>query len=300
MTIDKLTTLRLSDFLAFCRSHRDAIDESFLSDDDLRDFVPDAENPTYVAVGDQDAIIGAASLMNGPYYQRGRKGRFRIFHVLPPHLRGIYADLLAHIAPDVPAMDDLYLFVRDDNALMRAVLESLDFSIERYAYFMRREPGPVTAPQWDEGYVLRPLVFNRDEGDYCRVRNLGFSRLVGSQTPVTPDEVSRMQDAEDYLEAGIFLLYHDDTPVGVARTSKDTLEGESVLNIGPLALVPGYQGKGLGRQLLRAALSFGHAIGLATAVLSANVDNENAIRLYVSEGFAPLETMVCYSWRRPT
>ena len=299
MAVQKLTTERLNEFLSFCRTHRAEVDESFLYDEDLRDFVLDDENPTYVAVAPTDAIMGAASVMNGALYRRGRKGRFRIFHVLS-HDREVYGQLLASVRRDVPDLDDLYVFVREDNARVRNVLESIDFQVERHACVMVRDPAPVEKPDWEEGYVLRPMVFNRDEEDYCHVRNLGFAHLTGSETPITPDEVSRMKDSDAYIESGVFLLYHHGHPVGVVRTSEDIHEDKRVVSIGPLALVPGYQGRGLGRQLLRAALSFGRDKGLLTAVLSANADNENAVRLYVSEGFQTVEGVVCYNYRLPT
>lgn len=298
MTIEKLTAERLGDFLSFCKAHRADIDDSYLYDEDLQDFAVDGSNPTCVVL-QEDNIVGTASVLNSGYYQRGRKGRFRIFHVLPECDNNLYARLLDRIRPDVPALDELYLFVRNDNARMRAVLESIGFGIERYAYFMVREPAPVLQPAWEDGYVLRPLVFGQDEADYCHVRNLGFAQLKGSQTPVTPDEVVQMKDRDDYIDSGIFLLSHRQEPVGVVRTALDIHDGEQVINIGPLALVPDYQGRGLGRKLLCAALSFGQSIGLAKSVLSANVDNENAVRLYLSEGFHTVEAVVCYSYRLP-
>jgi mycothiol synthase len=299
VTIEQLTTNRLGDFLLFCQTHRREVDDSFLYDEDLRDFVPGAENPTYVALTPHDDIVGAASVLHGAYYRRGQKGRFRIFYVLPKYGQDLYPRLLASIVRQVPALDELYLFVRDDNAPMRAVLASLGFTIERWVYFMVRDPAPVVPPAWEDGYVLRPLVFHQDEEDYCHVRNLGFASLIGSETPVTPDEVAGLKDRDDYLEAGIFLLYHHGQPVGVVRTSEDHQDGERVMNIGPLAVVPDHQGQGLGRQLLRTALSFGHGIGLATSVLSANVNNENAVRLYLSEGFEAREALVCYTYTLP-
>jgi mycothiol synthase len=293
----KLGNDRLSDFLSFCQAHRGSIDESCLYDEDLRKFVPDGENPTYLALAPDQTIIGAASVLNSAYYRRGRKGRFRIFHVIPPGDPGLYGQLLSAIVPDVPALNELYLFVPVDNQRLRDLLESLHFDVERYAYFMARDASPAAPPEWEEDYVFRPLVFDQDEADYCYVRNLSFAGLMGSQTPLMRDEVSRLKDRDDYL--GMFLLYHREQPVGVVRVTKDVYGGGAVMNIGPLALVPDYQGKGLGRQLLRAALEIGRSLGFPKSVLSANVDNENAVRLYTSEGFSTVEAVACYTYIIP-
>ena len=84
MAIEKLGSERLSAFLAFCRAHRTDVDDSFLYDEDLRNFVASDEDPTYLALADGGRIVGAASIMNSAYYRRGRKGRFRIFSYKTP------------------------------------------------------------------------------------------------------------------------------------------------------------------------------------------------------------------------
>jgi len=62
---------------------------------------------------------------------------------------------------------------------------------------------------------------------------------------------------------------------GLARTG-----GEAEIHT--LAVDPAYQGRGIGRALLRAMLD--HAAG-ATVFLEVRTDNEPAIQLYRSEGF---------------
>lgn len=298
MTVEQVTPERLPAFLTYCQTHRTVIDDSFLYDEDLRDFVPDDENPTYVAIGDTGRVVGAASVMNSAYYRRARTERFRIFHVENAD-PDIYAELLASVAMAVSGLDALYVFVPADNAEMRNLLDALHFRIERTACVMRRNPAPVPEPDWEEGYYLRAMVFNQDEADYCLVQNLGFAHLQGSETPITLDEVARIKDSADYIPSGVLLLYHHKEPVGVVRASRDVYEDQPVVSIGPLALVPGCRGQGLGRQLLRAALLVGRTQGLSTAILSANVDNEAATRLYASEGFRMVETVVCYTYPLP-
>ena len=205
MAIEKLGSERLSAFLAFCRAHRTDVDDSFLYDEDLRKFVPSDEDPTYLALADGGRIVGAASLMNSAYYRRGRKGRFRIFFVQDAD-PALYEDLLGRITQDSTGLDGLYVFVSADNGAMAEILHALHFEIERSACVMLREPCPVEDPVWEDGYLLRTLVFNRDEDDYCYVRNLGFANLKGSDTPLAPSEVSRLEAGDDYIPGGILLL----------------------------------------------------------------------------------------------
>ncbi len=296
MVIERLDRERTLAFVTFCRTHRAHVDDSFLYEEDLRDFDPGGENPTYLAVDDQGHIVGAASVMNSAYFRRGRKGRLRIFHVENADL-AVYAELLDRAAQASVGLDQLYVFVPAGNTMMEEILHALRFRVERSACVMVRDPAPVEEPVWGDGYSLRTMVFNQDENDYCHVRNLGFAQLKGSETAMTPDEVSRLQDSDGHIPSGILLLYHQGEAVGVVRASTDDYEGKAVVSIGPLALVPSHQGRGLGRQLLRAALSIGRSEGLSTAVLSANTDNDQALSLYTSEGFRTAESVVCHAYR---
>ena len=90
-------------------------------------------------------------------------------------------------------------------------------------------------------------------------KNVKRTSVVSSETLVAndPDQVKKMMAADDYLEGGAMILYHHDRPVGVVKCSDDEYDGVPTMNIGSLALIPKYQGKGFGRMLLRKALQFG-------------------------------------------
>lgn len=68
------------------------------------------------------------------------------------------------------------------------------------------------------------------------------------------------------------------------------------MNIGPLAIIPEYQGQGLGRLLLRASLQFAKEKGYHKTILSVNGENERAQALYVNEGFRQVEGVACYEY----
>ncbi len=67
------------------------------------------------------------------------------------------------------------------------------------------------------------------------------------------------------------------------------------MNIGPVAVLPSYQGKGLGRVLLRAMLICAHEKSYKSVILSVNADNESALSLYTKEGFKKAEGFACLS-----
>ena len=294
MNIEYLSEARHSDFVSFCKKYRDVVDDSFLYDEDLNNFQPDHDNPTYIVVNDHSEIIAAVSLIMDSYYKRAKKGRFRIFHSVEPD-RNIYEQMLNSVKPHTSDIDQVFLFVQEDNQSVRDLLHSMQFAIERYASFLTREAIETVPPSLPVDYSFRTFEFNKDEEDYLFVRNAGFATLKGSETPMTIDEVKKMENDEDYIEGGIFLLNHREKPVGIVRSVYDEHNDDSVINIGPVALIPDYQGKGLGRQLVRKALQFGNSIGVPKAVLSANADNERAVNLYTKEGFKKERSLVCYN-----
>ncbi|TGB03568.1 GNAT family N-acetyltransferase [Halobacillus salinus] len=295
MNIEYLTEARYKDFIDFCKKHRNELDDSFLYDEDLADFQADEENPTYIVLDENSRIIAAVSLLQDSYYKRGKKGRFRIFHSVEPNIE-IYEQMLHSIKSHTKDIEDIFVFIHEDNIVVRDIFHSMQFDIERYSYFLAREALDVTVPDLPDDFYFGTFTFNKDEEDYLYVRNAGFATLKGSETPRTLEEIKGMENDEEYLEGGIFLLYHGEKPVGIVRSSKDVHNNEDVLDIGPLALIPEYQGKGLGRQLLRKALEFGKSKGLPKAVLCVNADNEQAVHLYTKEGFEKEESLVCYHY----
>lgn len=120
--------------------------------------------------------------------------------------------------------------------------------------------------------------------------------LKGNETPATPQMIAKMVLEEDYIEGGLMILYHKGRAVGVVRGSKEEYEDLPIMNIGPLAIIPEYQGKGLGRRLLRASLNFAKEQSYDRTVLCVNAENERAKSLYIQEGFEQIEAVVCYRY----
>ncbi|WP_409293013.1 GNAT family N-acetyltransferase [Peribacillus sp. SCS-37] len=295
MKIEYLSQARVPDFIEFCKKHRDEVDDSFLYEEDLKNFQPHADNPTYIVTNNEADVIAVISLIMDSYMIRGKKGRFRIFHSAEPDLH-IYKMMLESIKTHTTGINSVFLFIQEDKHAVRDLFESMQFDIERCAYFLTRDAIDSAPPVLPNDCQFKTFEFNKDEADYLHVRNTGFSALKGSETPLSAEEVVSMKEKEDYLEGGIFLLYHQEKPIGLVRSSRDVYQNEAVLSIGPLALIPEYQGQGLGRQLLRKALEFGKRSGYPKAVLSANVDNERAVRLYLKEGFKKEESVICYRY----
>lgn len=293
MRIIELSNERITEFADYCRRHRADVDESFIYDEDLENFQVDKYNPTYVATDNDDRITAVASLIADEYNRCGKKGRFRIFHS-EINDAVIYESLLQSILKHTDGLERVNIFVSMQNKELMDNIAGLGFKIERYIFLMLRELNDVPHYDLPMDYSIRSLDIDQDAESWCLVRNAAFASVKGNETPVTPQMVKEMTLSKDYIEGGCMMLYHKDRAVGCIRCSLDDHENEPAVSIGPLAVIPEYQGKGLGRILLRAGIDFAKYKAFDKAILCVNTDNERARSLYIQEGFRQVEAIVCY------
>ena len=180
MQAEKLLHNDKESFITFCLKHRDKLDESFLYDKELEHFSPDDDNPTYIVKKDGN-IIAAASLILDDYNRRGRNGRFRIFY--SEDVNGnLYSILLMEVMKHLKEIDKIFLFVPRTNNELSDNIKSLHFVVDRYIYFLVKE---ITGPQsinLPDGYSIRTFQTDKDEDDWCYVRNVAFSNLNFTST----------------------------------------------------------------------------------------------------------------------
>ncbi len=295
MRIEELKSDRMIEFIDYCKSHRSEVDDSFLYDADLKAFKVDEENPTYILLNDKNEIIGVISLIIDSYHKKGNKGRFRIFHSTTANTEA-YEMLFKAILKHTDDIKNLNLFINEEKTEVTDIVEGLGFKIERYAHLLIRDDIEIAEDSFPEGYELRTFQFGKDEEAWCEVRNAGFAKLAGSETPKTPQWVSKLKDDENILEGGMKLLYYNGEPVGQVAISKE-LDNEILYTfIFSLCLKPEHHGMGLGRKLLKAAVAYGRSKGMHNAMLTVNAENDKAISLYLQEGFNKEETMICYNY----
>ena len=206
-----------------------------------------------------------------------------LFDAILKHTKGLYK---------------VYIFSPEVNKKLIYVILKLNFTLDRYSFILVREDLPVHEINLPEGYKIEPCKpVEDDEKAWCIVRNAGFAKLKGSETPITSDYVKNMLADEDNINGGMLILYHNKKPVGVIRGSKDEYEGTPAMNIGPLAIIPEYQGKGFGKILLRTILNFAKNHSYKLTYLCVNAENERAKSLYISEGFKQTEAAICFYFK---
>ena len=294
MQIIKLNDDRIKEFIDFCKLHRKDVDDSFLYEKDLEDFKPDENNPTYIVVDEKDKIVAAASLILNDYNRRAKKGRFRIFYSEEDNTE-VYDMLFKKILSHTQGLKMIYVFIQTVYDKQINHMKNLKFNIYRYSLLLVREVSEWLTYDLPQEYSIKPFK-KGDEEIWCKVRNLSFQHLLGSETPVTTEMISNMMNSDENIEGGSLILYHSNKPVGIVRGAKDELEDKPIMNIGSLAIIPEYQGKGLGRCMLRAAINFAKSKNYDKVVLCVNSENDNAKTLYIHEGFKQFEEVVCYKF----
>ena len=295
MNIEFLTENRLTDFVNYCKNHRSEVDESLLCDEDLYNFKIDENNPTYLLTGEDAQVIGAVSLCIDEYHRRGKKARIRIMHSVLQELSA-YELMLNEILRHTADLNNIFLFIKEEDLASADIFSKLCFKVERYSYVLVRPAIQIAEPTFPENYQLRIFRPGKDEEAWCNIRNVAFSKLAGSSTPMTSDMVTKMINSDNHLDGGMLILYHGEAPVGIVRGTRELEEGEYVTFIGPLALIPEYQHKGLGKNLLRAVINFGIKKDMPKSMLCVNAENQRALELYLNEGFEKLEAVVCYNY----
>lgn len=156
-------------------------------------------------------------------------------------------------------------------------------------WLMRLPPGaPVAPPAFPDDVVVRWLEPGRDDEAYVELANDAF-RDHPSPLTFTLERVRLVHGTPGFDPSTILLVAPAADPgslVGFVRVERYDDEGRPLGDIGPVGLRRGWQGRGLGRQLLRWGVDTLRGRGAGDIYLSVEGENDNALRLYESEGFA--------------
>ncbi|MDX9917359.1 MAG: GNAT family N-acetyltransferase, partial [Gudongella sp.] len=210
--------------------------------------------------------------------------------------RGIYEGIFHRILIHAQDLEKVYIKVPTFNDIIMDRIERLGFIRQRYTYLMVRGDDPVRDEDLPEGFALRSFDPERDIDEWCRVRNIVFATVKGSETPLTPQIVSDFIGANDYLSGGMIMLTYKGENIGMVRGTRSEYEGKPVMNISSVGVLPEYQGRGFGRILLREAIRYAKRSGFDRTIISVNADNEDARKIYDREKFKEIEGIVCYEY----
>ena len=311
-------------FLEYCKAYGKEHDDSFIPG---QDWSFGDDYPSCALVDSSGTVAGAAAFIANSSFRATRKARVAVLHALAEADAEAYGLLCkAGFAVLPEDIDECYLFVPELLPGTIATLKDSGFSYERTVFLMEArvqasrsnapvtpgpgtEPGPVTRtvtrtgtetgtePLFPEGYTFRQLESNclPELEDFIKVRNRNFRELKGSSDARVEDLQAFTRSAE-YLPGGLILLQSPDgQPCGTLRLEHD--DEEKAGFIGTISVDKEHRSRGLGRALVRFALSLANQNGFNRVFLAVNTDNRSALDLYLSEGFSIVKAMTCMNAR---
>jgi mycothiol synthase len=197
-------------------------------------------------------------------------------------------ELFMGSVPDAPVGAD---FLRATGFTFHSTVWNLELPPDR----------PVPSPVWPDGVVARPVDRSRDVPMLPPVINAAFA---DHPTPMVMETEMILATLDDpnILDDDAVVLEDRATGeiVGFCLTDVRRVDGAITSTHGEIGLVgvrPDRQGRGLGRQLLRAGATSLRGAGIVNIGLSVNGRNEGALGLYESEGFMRDRTRD--RWTRP-
>jgi mycothiol synthase len=165
------------------------------------------------------------------------------------------------------------------------------FRIVRRFWLMERSSEGLAAPAWPPGITTRGFdggeVALRDWNDAYNASFASHYHFV----PSTIEEAREMVAQPEFDPASVLLAYDGGRCVAFCRNEVHAGRGE----IAALGVAPAWQGRGLGRALLRWGARWLLDRGALPITLMVDGGNETALRLYRAEGFAVAKTRLVWS-----
>ena len=177
-------------------------------------------------------------------------------------------------------------------AALRALAERRGYRHERWFWLMERPRGErMPKVTWPSGVSVRPLdggaAMLADWNDAYNASFAGHYRFV----PSPLDHVHELAAAPGFRNDGVLLAYRDGHVAGFCRNERHATRGE----IATVGTVPAARGIGLGRALLRFGIDWLEREARGPVTLLVDGENEHALGLYRSEGFAVTRTRGIWS-----
>jgi mycothiol synthase len=165
------------------------------------------------------------------------------------------------------------------------------YAHDRWYWLMERPRGGAPQPVWPAGVTTRPWDGSDAMLEHAvAAYNDSFAQhhrfIRGSVS-----SLRRIMTREGSTPGQLCVAYRGEAPVGFCRCERFGLRGE----IGVLGTVLAARGIGLGRALLRWGVLWLEANTTTPVTLLVDGDNEGALALYKSEGFAVTRTRRVWS-----
>ena len=202
--------------------------------------------------------------------------------------RGLAAKLLGyatHRAKELGAKA-AHVNIPQDNTVAKSVLSKLGFRLVRRFLELRLE---ITKVRWqviNQTALQYRHLQHSEEDRLTQIQNRSFAGTWG-YNPNTVEEIIYRTNLSNCSPEDIILACDGDKIVGYCwtRITYETATDERKGQIFMLGVNPSYRGRGVGKGVLLAGLSYLKSKGLQVAELTVDSRNQAACALYQSAGF---------------
>ncbi len=176
-----------------------------------------------------------------------------------------------------------------------ALLDSLGFECHEWYQMHLSQPLPAAIPPGETpaGFSIRPLAGAAEVESYVALHRAAF----GSENMTVVWQCQTLAMPEYRPDLDLVAVAPDGRLAGFCIGWLATVDGRTEAQIEPLGVHPDFQGRGLGRTLIAAALRRFQAAGAERAHIEVDGDNAAAHSLYTSVGFRPAQTFLKYGKR---
>jgi mycothiol synthase len=223
--------------------------------------------------------------------------------VHPRHRRGELTGRLVNCAVDRTrelGITTLHANIFQDSITAKRFLTCMGFTSVRRFLELRLDLAEMVLPEISKIASRCRSLQPGEEGRLTQLQNRSFAGTWGFN-PNTIEEITYRVNLPNSSPDDIFLIFDSDKPVGYCWTrievGKKKAPGEGTGRIYMLGVDPDYRGRGLGRQLLLAGLSYLKSKSLRVAVLTVDSENKAARALYRSVGFELRKSSLWYEKR---
>jgi GNAT superfamily N-acetyltransferase len=143
-------------------------------------------------------------------------------------------------------------------------------------------------PTTDSSFYLRPATKEDDYNLFVPVILEAFANIA--QRSGLPDDLSREQICVDcvvsLLDCEVVLAIDKATGKIIGYNALDTeAEDKAAIGVGPIAVLPSWEGKGVGKQLMLYVMKKAAELGFKSTRLVVNAHNPGAFGLYAALGY---------------
>jgi mycothiol synthase len=261
-----------------------------------------AEEDFFVALGEDDALIGVSLLMVRP--DSGMA--FADIMVHPDHhdgpaaanlIRRSEARVLARASTEFADAPAVYLNfgVLERKKFLASILQTLGYSEVRRAYMMRIAlNSPLAQPEFPADFALRPFDKGRDAKNVHAVFQECFADHWGGVAQITFEEWAYQMESPTFDPGLWHILSQNDEIAAICLCEVSTRE-EGLGLVEALGVRPAFRKQGLGGLLLRHAFCDFQKRGYQQVGLDVDTENTTqAVALYEKAGMSVYRCTIYY------